>query len=155
MSKISTLCFLRSLASSHPDIPLPHNQEVVLGRGPQTKITDSRLKDILLFLDYIKLLFRCSRKQLSFVADCDQCRVRVTQLGLNTSQANNKDIGVQKTAILKHEELLSFLSDQYKYKLLFNPPPTVGFKSDFDANESVDKSYKRQISDSEMSVKKK
>lgn len=43
MSKSSSsLCFLRSLASSHPDIPLPHGQEVILGRGPQTKITDSR-----------------------------------------------------------------------------------------------------------------
>ena len=35
-------CFLRCLASRHPDIPLPHNEETFLGRGPVTKIVDPR-----------------------------------------------------------------------------------------------------------------
>ena len=29
--------------ASHPDIPLPHGVEVVVGRGKITKIKDSRL----------------------------------------------------------------------------------------------------------------
>ena len=91
------------------------------------------------------------------MADCDKFSVRVTQLGLNTSQAKDKDIGAKKTAYLRHEEHISFLSDQFKYKLLFNPPPPAGVKSDsdLDASESVTNSNKRQNCDSEMSKKKR
>ena len=41
MSKVR--CFLRCLVASHPDIPLPHGEEVVLGRGKVTKIKEARL----------------------------------------------------------------------------------------------------------------
>ena len=41
MSKVK--CFLRCMGASHPDIPLHHGIEVVLGRGKITKIKDSRL----------------------------------------------------------------------------------------------------------------
>ena len=36
-------CFLRCKGASHPDIPLPHGVEVVLGRGKITKIKEARL----------------------------------------------------------------------------------------------------------------
>ena len=42
-SKSMVKCFLRSLSSSHPDIPLLHKVEVIIGRSPQTKIKDPRL----------------------------------------------------------------------------------------------------------------
>ena len=42
MSSVLSKCFLRCRLASHPDIALPHSKEVVLGRGPNTKITDSR-----------------------------------------------------------------------------------------------------------------
>ena len=45
-SKGLVKCFLRSLNSSHPDIPLLNQVEVIIGRSPQTKIKDPRLLSV-------------------------------------------------------------------------------------------------------------
>ena len=42
MNKKFASCFLRSLSSNIPDIALPHQEEILLGRGPMTKIADPR-----------------------------------------------------------------------------------------------------------------
>lgn len=98
-------------------------------------------------------MFRCSRKQLIFIADCEQFNVKVTQLGLNMSQVENKDIGVKNDVILTHERHLSFLANEFKYKLFFNPPPPAEGESDI--KEHGTKSNKRLNFSSDKSAKKK
>ena len=75
---------------------------------------------------------RCSRKQLSLVSDHNAYQVKVTQIGLNTSQANKKDIGVKKSVTLGHEDSLNVLSNLYEYKVIFDPPPTKKESSEND-----------------------
>ena len=112
MSDLGTVCFLRCVSNSHPDIVLPHSQEVVLGRGVKTKIVDQR----------------CSRTQLKLVADCQKKRVIVTQLGLNPSSCNDKVIGVGNDATLYYKETLCFLEGTHRHIIIFNPPPSPGQK---------------------------
>ena len=113
MSDPGTVCFLRCLSNTHPDIVLPHSQEVVLGRGAETKIVDQR----------------CSRTQLKFVADCREKKVVVTQLGLNPSGCSkDKQIGVGNDVTIYHKETLSFLEGKHQHIIIFDPPPTPGQK---------------------------
>lgn len=85
------------------------------------------------------------------VSDCDEFIVKVTQHGLNLSRADNKDIGVKKTVVLEHDSTLECLADQYKYKIIFNPPPRKVFTKLDNHREGV----KRNNSNSEMSSAKK
>ena len=42
MSNRVASCFLRCVKSSHPDIALPHGEQVIVGRGKVTRIKESR-----------------------------------------------------------------------------------------------------------------
>ena len=112
MSDHGTVCLLRCDSNSHPDLVLPHSQEVVLGRGDKTKIVDRR----------------CSRTQLKLVADCQKKRVVVTQLGLNQSSCNDKAIGVGNNITLYYKDTLCFLEGKHRHIIMFNPPPSPGKK---------------------------
>ena len=112
MSDHGTVCYLHCVSNSHPDIVLPHSEEVVLGRGEKTKIDDRR----------------CSRTQLKLVADCLKKRVVVTQLGLNPSSCNDEAIGVGNDVTLHYKETLCFLEGKHRHIIMFNPPPSPGQK---------------------------
>ena len=161
MNKRCPQCFLRCLASRHPDIPLPHNEETFLGRGPVTKITSTRFVSIIPFLFKFALnlnefhLFRCSRKQLSLISDCNEFKVKLTQIGLNTSRAKGEDIGVRKTVTLNHEDTIEVLVDQYKYKLFFNPAPSPPVKLMDNDNLKIGIKREHCNGDKEMPVTKK
>ena len=79
---------------------------------------------------------------MKFQANCEKYIVKTTQIGLNTSQVNNEDIGVKKSVIARHDDTVNFLSDQYKFKIIFNPPPaTLKAKNDdFNVNPKKQKS---------------
>lgn len=101
------VAFLRCLAGRHPDLPLPHGVEVMVGRGPATKIVDPR----------------CSRKQLAMVADTQNCRVKVKQKGGNSSVVDGKELLKEEEAIGKHEDQVELVKGCHLYTILFSPPP--------------------------------
>jgi len=101
-------CFLRCLLSTHPDIPLPHGMEVVIGRGKITKIKEAR----------------CSRKQLTLIADCKAFSVNCTQVGINNSSLRGEVIGSGKTVIARHKDILDVLSGELQHQFFFSPSPT-------------------------------
>lgn len=107
MSKVR--CFLRCKVSSHPDIPLPHGEEVVVGRGKVTKIKDSR----------------CSREQVRLVSDCTSYTVNITQVGINSSSVGGKVVGAGKMLVAWHKTQVEILSGQFEHQVLFNPPPSI------------------------------
>jgi len=106
MSKVK--CFLRCIGASHPDIPLPHGSEVVLGRGKVTKIKDSR----------------CSREQVKLVSDCEAYTVNITQVGINSTSVGGGVVGVGKMVVARHKTQVEILSGQFEHQVLFNPPPS-------------------------------
>ena len=126
MSDEGTVCYLRCVSNSHPDIVLPHSQEVVLGRGEKTKIVDKR----------------CSRTQLKLVADCLKKKVVVTQLGLNPSSCNDEQIGVGIDVTVYYKETLCFLEGKHKHIIIFNPPPSPGQKRQTEEMQPASKKLK-------------
>lgn len=117
-------CFLRPASSRHPDITLPDNTPVDLGRGPLTKVKDSR----------------CSRNQLKLTADYSQFRVKVEQVGANASTVKGSELGKGGNDYLGHDESLELLKGEYGYTVLFNPKPPK-------LNGSGKKEKKRKMSD--------
>ena len=96
--------------------------------------------------------FRCSRKQCSLISDCNEFKVKLTQLGLNTSRARGEAIGVGKTVTLSHEDTIEVLDGHYKYKLFFDPAPPMN------QNDNGKAAVKRETSDNseaEMPLSKK
>ena len=88
------------------------------------------------------------------ISDCEDLNVKVTQLGLNTSRANNEDIGVKKTVVCEHDAILECLAGQFEYKVIFNPPPRKVFTK-LDNHQDTVGSLKRNNSNTEMSSAKK
>jgi len=101
------VAFLRCQAGKHPDLPLPHGVEVLVGRGPATKVADSRV----------------SRKQLALVADTQKCRVKVKQRGGNSSVVGGKELVKEGEAVGKHGDKVELVKGSYLYSILFSPPP--------------------------------
>ncbi|XP_066514783.1 aprataxin isoform X2 [Hoplias malabaricus] len=64
------LCRLVSEEGRHKPIPLPHQQTLTLGRGPETKIKDQK----------------CSRNQVELKADCNRGFISVKQVPLKPGQ---------------------------------------------------------------------
>ncbi len=100
-------CFLRCLDSSHPDILLPDGQNVIVGRGPDTKIKDKR----------------CSRQQLAARADYAQFIVQVKLTGDNSSVVAGTALTDKGDgASARHGDVIEVLKGQYKHKVIFDPP---------------------------------
>lgn len=102
-------CILRCVRNSRDPIILPHKEEVVVGRGPITKITDKK----------------CSRNQVSLRADYDAVQVRIKQMGPNTTGVNGLALERSETQVLRHGDCLEILLGQYMYRVEFEPPPSV------------------------------
>lgn len=85
----------------HPDILLPDSKRIFLGRGPDTKIKDSRL----------------SKKQLCLTADYKKKIVLIKILGSNPSVIAGEKLGKDKTKLLKIGEQFQLLDGQYQYEL--------------------------------------
>jgi len=108
MSNRVASCFLRCVKSSHPDIALPHGEQVIVGRGKVTRIKESR----------------CSREQIRFVSDCKGFTVSVTQVGVNSSSIRGEVVGFGETVLAKHKDIVEILSGQFSHQVIFNPSPS-------------------------------
>nr|XP_033817011.1 bifunctional polynucleotide phosphatase/kinase [Geotrypetes seraphini] len=96
-------CLLAGDPTLEP-VPLPHRTPVILGRDPQTRITDRK----------------CSRQQVELLADCENRSVRVTQLGVNPTSVEGMNLTQGSSTGMKEGETLCVVNGQYQYTLAFS-----------------------------------
>lgn len=143
---VSKECFLRSVDGLHPDIPLNNLNKVEIGRGPKTKIKDPR----------------CSRSQVVLTANLADSTVNCRQMGGNPSKVAGNLLKAGESVLLRHRDTIELLPGQYRYSVVFNPPPdpnsetkpakvevSGGETSGIKTKESETKSAKRKVSDGE------
>eukprot|EP00095_Tigriopus_kingsejongensis_P001907 maker-scaffold726_size105808-snap-gene-0.22 protein:Tk01907 transcript:maker-scaffold726_size105808-snap-gene-0.22-mRNA-1 annotation:"bifunctional polynucleotide phosphatase kinase" len=105
---MASKCFIRCLQKRHPDILLPNNQKIVLGRGPTTKIKEKR----------------CSREQVQLMAKYQDFSIQVEQLGSNPSCINGQDLEKGARREIVHGEEIELLKGEFKYQVIFDPKPS-------------------------------
>ncbi|XP_067833036.1 bifunctional polynucleotide phosphatase/kinase, partial [Heptranchias perlo] len=100
-------CLIVSKDGMHDPIPLPENLPVILGRGPDTRITDRK----------------CGRRQVELVADYEKKAVCVKQLGMNPSSIGDRGLEPGAEATLKEGETLYVVNGLYPHAVRFGHPP--------------------------------
>ncbi|XP_005990983.1 bifunctional polynucleotide phosphatase/kinase [Latimeria chalumnae] len=96
-------CFLISVDKQHDPIPLLDDTPVILGRGPETRITDKK----------------CSRHQVQLVADYKNRIVTVTQFGTNPSSVEEITLNRGGSTLLKEGQTLFIVNGLHPQTLLF------------------------------------
>ncbi|ODM99691.1 Bifunctional polynucleotide phosphatase/kinase [Orchesella cincta] len=102
-------CLLRPQDPKFPEIPLPDGEVVTVGRGPLSKIKDSR----------------CSRTQLEFRANYKTRKVSVKQVGPNESALNGTPIGIGIEEVGKENDSVDILFGEHRYKIVFEGLPPL------------------------------
>ncbi|XP_032874035.1 aprataxin [Amblyraja radiata] len=97
------ICWLVSKDRRHQPIRLAHSTCVLIGRSPETKITDKK----------------CSRHQVQLKADYNKGHVLVKQLGINPSNINSEDVGKDREVKLKPGQILHIVNQLYPYTIEF------------------------------------
>ncbi|XP_076290389.1 polynucleotide kinase 3'-phosphatase [Lasioglossum baleicum] len=116
-------CYLKSNDKAILTVHLPHQKPVVVGRCPETNITDSQ----------------CSRQQVRLCADYQEYKVTVQQLGKRPCGFNGFKTRKDVKFIGKHQDCLEILYGKYVYEIEFNPPPPPkSFPSEKRAREIVE-----------------
>ncbi|KAM5298445.1 aprataxin [Ctenodactylus gundi] len=97
------VCWLVRQDSQHQRIKLPHSEAVMIGRGPETKITDRK----------------CSRKQVQLKAECNKGYVKVKQVGVNPTSIDSVTIGKDQEMKLQPGQVLHMVNELYPYIVEF------------------------------------
>ncbi|XP_043572262.1 aprataxin [Chiloscyllium plagiosum] len=97
------VCWLVSKDGRHQPIRLAHAVCVMIGRSPETKITDKK----------------CSRHQVQLKADYNKGYVLVKQLGINPSNVNSEDLRRDQEVKLKPGQDLYVVNRLYPYTIRF------------------------------------
>ncbi|GCC29600.1 hypothetical protein chiPu_0008043 [Chiloscyllium punctatum] len=100
---IMRVCWLVSKDGRHQPIRLAHAVCVMIGRSPETKITDKK----------------CSRHQVQLKADYNKGYVLVKQLGINPSYVNSEDLRRDQEVKLKPGQDLYVVNRLYPYTIRF------------------------------------
>ncbi|XP_050031324.2 uncharacterized protein F21D5.5 isoform X4 [Dermacentor andersoni] len=135
-------CRLRS-KSSLPDIDLPHNQDIVVGRNRSTQIRNKR----------------CSRCQARLRADFNNGTIQLTQLGENSCQVSGRCLAVGETVTVSDGDQFELLAEELPYVVLFEKSSSLDIPSSAAAVDfpSCDGNHhlKRKSDDEDMPLSKK
>ena len=93
--------FLRNVSKDGLDILLPHGENVIVGRGPLTRVKNSRL----------------SRHQLKFTADYQSRSASVTRIGGNASVACGVELVKGAPRLIAIGDKIELLEGEYAYVL--------------------------------------
>ncbi|XP_053116116.1 bifunctional polynucleotide phosphatase/kinase isoform X2 [Hemicordylus capensis] len=96
-------CLLISQDKRHNPVVLPDGVTVVLGRGPETLITDKK----------------CSRTQVELLANYAYRSVRVTQRGVNPTSVEEIHLRCGDSTTLQEGEILCLVNGLYPYHIHF------------------------------------
>lgn len=100
-------CYLKSNDKALLTVHVPHQKLLVLGRCPETNITDTK----------------CSRKQVQVYADYREHKVIIEQFGKRPCGFNGFRTCKDTKFTGKQDDCLEMLYGKHIYQIEFNPPP--------------------------------